>query len=195
MKSRQILALALCLALCCPCAIAAEEATVPFWRSTGKRVEMRLDWPESAFFQPAGTYDHGLARMSLAMSLAAFGGRPDAPSAMIADFFAALDFSAPQVAQYDTAGADTIGTAIAQSFSIPFAETCGDIVGDELERFGVHLWLAPALNIHRNLLCGRNFEYYSEDPLVSGLTAAAVASVLDAAISADRRTSSGRSGA
>lgn len=51
---------------------------------------------------------------------------------------------------------------------------CGDIVGDEMERFGVHLWLAPALNIHRSILCGRNFEYFSEDPLISGLFAAAI---------------------
>ena len=51
---------------------------------------------------------------------------------------------------------------------------CGDLVGEEMERFGVHLWLAPALNIHRDIRCGRNFEYYSEDPLVSGLFAAAV---------------------
>ena len=43
-----------------------------------------------------------------------------------------------------------------------------------MERFGIHLWLAPALNIHRSILCGRNFEYFSEDPLVSGLTAAAI---------------------
>lgn len=67
-----------------------------------------------------------------------------------------------------------IGTAIAQSFNVEFAEKLGDIVGEEMEQFGVHLWLAPALNIHRNILCGRNFEYYSEDPLVSGLTAAAI---------------------
>lgn len=67
-----------------------------------------------------------------------------------------------------------IGTAVAQSFNVELARSFGDIVGSEMERMGVHLWLAPALNIHRSILCGRNFEYYSEDPLVSGLTAAAV---------------------
>lgn len=62
-----------------------------------------------------------------------------------------------------------IGTALAQSFSEEVCQKCGDIVGDEMERFGIHLWLAPAMNIQRSPLCGRNFEYYSEDPLVSGL--------------------------
>lgn len=67
-----------------------------------------------------------------------------------------------------------IGTAIAQSFNCDLAKSYGDIVGAEMERFGVHLWLAPALNIHRSIQCGRNFEYYSEDPLVSGMMAAAI---------------------
>ena len=67
-----------------------------------------------------------------------------------------------------------IGTAIAQSWNLEFARRCGDIVGEEMERFGIHLWLAPALNIHRSILCGRNFEYFSEDPLVSGKMAAAI---------------------
>ena len=67
-----------------------------------------------------------------------------------------------------------IGTAIAQSWDVDFARSCGDIVGDEMERFGVHLWLAPALNIHRSIRCGRNFEYFSEDPLISGKMAAAL---------------------
>jgi len=74
--------------------------------------------------------------------------------------------------QYATA--IPIGTAIAQSFNTKLAYICGDIVGDEMERLNVQLWLAPALNIHRNVLCGRNFEYYSEDPLVSGEMAAAI---------------------
>ena len=67
-----------------------------------------------------------------------------------------------------------IGTALAQSWNLDFAERCGDVVGDEMERFGVHLWLAPALNIHRDIRCGRNFEYFSEDPLISGRIAAAI---------------------
>ena len=67
-----------------------------------------------------------------------------------------------------------IGTAVAQSFDPALAEGFGDLVGREMERFGVHLWLAPALNIHRSIRCGRNFEYFSEDPLVSGVFAGAI---------------------
>ncbi|ORX79330.1 beta-glucosidase-related glycosidase [Anaeromyces robustus] len=74
--------------------------------------------------------------------------------------------------QYTTA--IPIGTAIAQTWNKEFAEICGDIVGTEMGIFNVHLWLAPALNIHRNVLCGRNYEYYSEDPFISGIFAAAV---------------------
>jgi len=67
-----------------------------------------------------------------------------------------------------------IPTAVAQSWNVNLAYKCGAMVGDEMKRFGVHLWLAPALNIHRTIRCGRNFEYYSEDPLISGKIAAAV---------------------
>ena len=67
-----------------------------------------------------------------------------------------------------------IGTALAQSWSEEVCEVCGDLVAAEMERFGVHIWLAPAMNIHRLPLCGRNFEYYSEDPLISGKMAAGI---------------------
>lgn len=75
---------------------------------------------------------------------------------------------------YHYASAIPIGTAIAQSWNLDLARTCGDIVGKEMELFGINVWLAPALNIHRSPLCGRNFEYYSEDPYISGKVAAAV---------------------
>ena len=67
-----------------------------------------------------------------------------------------------------------IGTALAQSFNTEMCEKLGDLVGKEMEQFGVHLWLAPAMNIQRSPLCGRNYEYYSEDPVVGGRIAAAI---------------------
>ena len=75
---------------------------------------------------------------------------------------------------YQFATAIPIATALAQSFNEEFLEQVGDLVGKEMEIFGVNLWLAPGLNIHRNVLNGRNFEYYSEDPLVSGRMAGAI---------------------
>lgn len=78
------------------------------------------------------------------------------------------------VIKHQYATAIPIGTAIAQTFDPEVAELCGDIVGEEMERFNVDLWLAPALNIHRDVRCGRNYEYFSEDPLVSGIFAAAI---------------------
>ena len=78
------------------------------------------------------------------------------------------------VVKYQYCTAIPIGTALAQSWNVELAQGCGDIVGDEMERFGVNLWLAPAMNIHRTIRCGRNFEYFSEDPLISGKMAAAI---------------------
>ncbi|MCD8295762.1 MAG: glycoside hydrolase family 3 C-terminal domain-containing protein [Clostridia bacterium] len=73
-----------------------------------------------------------------------------------------------------------IGTALAQSWNPDYARLCGYMVGMEMEIFNIDLWLAPALNIHRTPFCGRNYEYYSEDPLISGVIAAAVTSGVQA---------------
>ncbi len=60
------------------------------------------------------------------------------------------------------------GVTIASTWNIDLVKEMGDVLGDEAKYFGINLLLGPAINIHRNPLCGRNFEYYSEDPFLSG---------------------------
>ena len=81
---------------------------------------------------------------------------------------------ADSTVRYQNATGLPMATLLAQTWDTQCMEACGRMIAQEMEVFGLDLWLAPALNLQRDPLCGRNFEYFSEDPLLSGKCAAAL---------------------
>ncbi len=82
---------------------------------------------------------------------------------------------AGEVVRQQICTAFPVGSLLACSWDRELLRRFGQAVAGEMLAYGVELWLAPGMNIHRDPLCGRNFEYFSEDPLVAGFCAASIA--------------------
>jgi beta-glucosidase len=99
------------------------------------------------------------------------------PSASLVDGPAGLrltqSYTADGQTYYQYATAWPIGTMLAQTWNADLLQRVGEAIGTEMAEFGATIWLAPGMNIHRDPLNGRNFEYFSEDPLLSGISASA----------------------
>ena len=143
------------------------NTTSKFWDRGLANVAL-CDGPAGLRIQKRSGVDKKGKVKAIDMALSIFDAFPDfVKKMMVAD-----PEKSTVIYQYTTAF--PVANALAQTWNTALMEEVGNAVYREMKEYGCTYWLAPAINIHRNPLCGRNFEYFSEDPRLSGVMAAAI---------------------
>lgn len=132
------------------------------------------------------TLDEFIAQMTPEQLFAMLGGHPNTGVAITGSFGCIPELGIPAYTTSDAPAGIRVkpqhcleptafptAVCLACTWNEALVEQVGEAIGKEIKENNMFAWLGPALNIHRDPLCGRNFEYYSEDPLVAGKMAAA----------------------
>ncbi|MBQ6509218.1 MAG: glycoside hydrolase family 3 C-terminal domain-containing protein [Flexilinea sp.] len=133
------------------------------------------------------TLDAFMAQLSLDEKIHLLCGQPNTGAANTFGFGNLPEYGVPSVMTADgpaglrirpVCGVNTTAfpcaTLMASTWDPEMVETVGFAAGEEVKENNIHIWLTPAINIHRSPLCGRNFEYYSEDPYLTGMLSGAM---------------------
>ena len=143
------------------------NTTSKFWDKGLANVAL-CDGPAGLRIQKRSTVDKKGKVKPVEMAMSIFESFPDA----VKKLMVGNPEKEPVIYQYTTAF--PVANALAQTWNQDLMYRVGFAVYTEMKEYGCTYWLAPAVNIHRNPLCGRNFEYFSEDPRLAGAMAAAI---------------------
>lgn len=143
------------------------NTTSKFWDRGLANVAL-CDGPAGLRIQKRSTVDKNGKVKPVEMAMSVFESFPE----FVKKFMVGDPEKNTVLYQYTTAF--PVANALAQTWNTELMGEIGSAIYQEMKEYGCTYWLAPAINIHRNPLCGRNFEYFSEDPRLSGEMAAAI---------------------
>ena len=143
------------------------NTTSKFWDKGLANVAL-CDGPAGLRIQKRSTVNKKGKVKPVEMAMSVFEAFPEAIKGLM------LGNPEKETVLYQYTTAFPVANALAQTWNTDLMHQVGSAIYREMKEYGCTFWLAPAVNIHRNPLCGRNFEYFSEDPFLTGAMAAAI---------------------